>query len=333
MPILAAVSGTLSRLLTRVTPGPSTRIARSRGKRNIYCSLLCLLILRLLYHSYLYLDLYDSPSPDEPVCVLAAAPLGRTRPLLVLVDGATDQPYLGPTREIIETLEGYNVAYDIEKQLPDSRTFDSKQYALIIFEHQNVYFEMPSSDRKMLDTYCRENNIGMLLFFKYDQNARTKLQSVGMSFDIYKVNSVLKAYAFNTNASIYKITRPNSVITNGIKGEFCAFDLLRTQKSHYRNLTFGLTSEKCVSETKDGCARHVLAVEDVGEKDGVRRLFLGQTFDFWATHLMFIDAVNFLVGDNKVIATLDRAISIEIDDVFRGLRGMRMNTSDVTVMR
>merc|ERR1719318_1756712 len=72
---------------------------------------------------------------------------------------------------------------------------------------------------------------------------------------------------------------------------------------------------------------HIAVLEDTGKHDGVRRLFIGHDMDFWAHHLLFLDAIQYLTR-GKIVIPKKRWISIDMDDVFLGKENARMNLSD-----
>ena len=72
------------------------------------------------------------------------------------------------------------------------------------------------------------------------------------------------------------------------------------------------------------------AVLDVGRVDGVRRVLFGNSLVFWLQHLLFVDAINFLT-EGQMSLSLSRYVQIDIDDIFVGRTGIRMNEADVLV--
>jgi len=52
--------------------------------------------------------------------------------------------------------------------------------------------------------------------------------------------------------------------------------------------------------------------------------------NFWLHKLIFIDAISFLSG-KKLKLSLDRYLLVDIDDIFVGKEGTRMNANDVQV--
>ncbi|TKS68187.1 Bifunctional heparan sulfate N-deacetylase/N-sulfotransferase 3 [Collichthys lucidus] len=72
-------------------------------------------------------------------------------------------------------------------------------------------------------------------------------------------------------------------------------------------------------------------VQDMGLYDGVRRVLFGQGLGYWLHRLILVDAISYLTN-RKLTLGLDRHILVDIDDIFVGKEGTRMNTKDVKVL-
>ena len=77
-------------------------------------------------------------------------------------------------------------------------------------------------------------------------------------------------------------------------------------------------------------ALYATVIQDLGLQDGIQRVLFGNTLNFWLHKLIFIDAVSFLTG-KRLALSLDRYILVDIDDIFVGKEGTRMNAEDVQV--
>ena len=73
-------------------------------------------------------------------------------------------------------------------------------------------------------------------------------------------------------------------------------------------------------------------VQDTGAYDGVRRVMFGHGLGYWLHRLLLVDAISYLT-DRKLSLGLDRHILVDIDDIFVGKEGTRMNAKDVKVWR
>ena len=72
-------------------------------------------------------------------------------------------------------------------------------------------------------------------------------------------------------------------------------------------------------------------VQDMGLYDGVRRVLFGQGLGYWLHRLILVDTISYLT-DRKLTLGLDRHILVDIDDIFVGKEGTRMNAKDVKVL-
>ena len=77
-------------------------------------------------------------------------------------------------------------------------------------------------------------------------------------------------------------------------------------------------------------ALHATVIHDLGLHDGIQRVLFGNNLNFWLHKLIFIDAISFLSG-KKLKLSLDRYLLVDIDDIFVGKEGTRMNANDVQV--
>lgn len=77
-----------------------------------------------------------------------------------------------------------------------------------------------------------------------------------------------------------------------------------------------------------GIESQVLCMLDKGLYDGIRRVIFGLTNHHWLNRVLLIDSIEHL-SMGRIIRPLDRYIQIDIDDIFVGEKGIRMNQSDV----
>lgn len=88
------------------------------------------------------------------------------------------------------------------------------------------------------------------------------------------------------------------------------------------------SSKESADLYSDGGERHVLSMFDKGSFDGIRRVIFGVSNEHWLNRMLALDAIEHL-SMGKIITPLDRYIQIDIDDIFVGEKGIRMNQSDV----
>lgn len=75
----------------------------------------------------------------------------------------------------------------------------------------------------------------------------------------------------------------------------------------------------------------VLSMFDRGLYDGIKRVIFGRANDHWLDRIILLDAIEHL-SSGRVLTPLERFIQIDIDDIFVGERGKRMNRSDVDAL-
>jgi hypothetical protein len=82
------------------------------------------------------------------------------------------------------------------------------------------------------------------------------------------------------------------------------------------------------SPINDLDGERVIAMLDNGLYDGIRRVIFGIANQHWLDRLLLLDAIEHL-SSGEILTPLERYIQIDIDDIFVGASGTRMNESDV----
>ncbi|EDO34011.1 predicted protein, partial [Nematostella vectensis] len=72
-------------------------------------------------------------------------------------------------------------------------------------------------------------------------------------------------------------------------------------------------------------------VIDPGTRDGIQRVFFAGGFPFFLHSMLFMDAVDYL-SPMPLMFSLDRYLQIDVDDIFIGSSGIRMQRRDVEDM-
>ena len=100
----------------------------------------------------------------------------------------------------------------------------------------------------------------------------------------------------------------------------------------YKPLAFAKTlSPGYVSESSSILeTKHITAIQDQGDFDGIDRVIFGNNFKFWLHRPLFLDALSYL-SHGKFSIPLERYLLIDIDDIFVGKKGIRMQPDDVKV--
>ena len=76
-----------------------------------------------------------------------------------------------------------------------------------------------------------------------------------------------------------------------------------------------------------------VVLEDMGGRDGVRKIVLGAPVRFWLSHLMLLESVHQLSDGRLVREGRERMVMVDIDDIFLAPEGRRMRVDDVQVRR
>ena len=79
---------------------------------------------------------------------------------------------------------------------------------------------------------------------------------------------------------------------------------------------------------EEATERQVLSMYDRGLYDGIKRVIFGFANSHWLNRMLLIDSIEHL-SSGAIISPLERFVQIDIDDIFVGETGIRMNASDV----
>jgi hypothetical protein len=75
-----------------------------------------------------------------------------------------------------------------------------------------------------------------------------------------------------------------------------------------------------------------VVLEDMGGRDGVRKIVLGAPLKFWLSHLMLLESVHQLSEGRLVREGRERMVMVDIDDIFLAPEGRRMRVDDVQAL-
>uniref|UniRef100_A0A8D1IQI7 Bifunctional heparan sulfate N-deacetylase/N-sulfotransferase 1 n=1 Tax=Sus scrofa TaxID=9823 RepID=A0A8D1IQI7_PIG len=289
----------------------------------------------------------DAPEPDcgdpPPVApsrllplkpVQAAAP-SRTDPLvLVFVESLYSQ--LG--QEVVAILESSRFKYrtEIAPGKGDMPTLTDKgrgRFALIIYENILKYVNLDAWNRELLDKYCVAYGVGIIGFFKANENSLLSAQLKGFPLFLHS-NLGLKDCSINPKSPLLYVTRPSEVDKGVLPGE--DWTVFQWNHSTYEPVLLAKTrsAESIPHLGADAglhAALHATVVQDLGLHDGIQRVLFGNNLSFWLHKLVFVDAVAFLTG-KRLALPLERYILVDIDDIFVGKEGTRMKVEDVKAL-
>uniref|UniRef100_A0A669C9E2 [heparan sulfate]-glucosamine N-sulfotransferase n=1 Tax=Oreochromis niloticus TaxID=8128 RepID=A0A669C9E2_ORENI len=257
----------------------------------------------------------------------------KTEPVvLVFVESIYSQ--LG--QEIVAILESSRFHYRTEiapgkGDMPTLTERNRGRYTLIIYENVLKYVNLDSWNRDLLDKYCAEYGVGVIGFFKANENSPFSAQLKG--FPLYLHSHLgLRDYRINPAAPLLYITKPNQMEQGSLPGE--DWTIFQSNHSTYEPVLLART------KTSDTLAHfgpsplralHATVIQDLGLHDGIQRVLFGNNLNYWLHKLVFVDAIAYLTG-KRLCLSLDRHILVDVDDIFVGKEGTRMKVSDVEAL-
>uniref|UniRef100_A0A3P9HYK7 [heparan sulfate]-glucosamine N-sulfotransferase n=1 Tax=Oryzias latipes TaxID=8090 RepID=A0A3P9HYK7_ORYLA len=257
----------------------------------------------------------------------------RTEPVvLVFVESIYSQ--LG--QEIVATLESSRFRYRTEiapgkGDMPSLTEQNRGRYVLIIYENVLKYVNLDIWNRDLLDKYCTEYGIGIIGFYKANENSLLSAQLKGFPLFLHS-RLGLRDYRINPNAPLLYITKPNQVEQGPLPGD--DWTVFQSNHSTYESvlLASSKSSEALVhSGLSPLQGLHTTVVQDLGFLDGIQRVLFGNNLNYWLHKLVFVDAIAYLTG-RRLCLSLDRHILVDVDDIFVGKEGTRMKMSDVEAL-
>lgn len=89
-------------------------------------------------------------------------------------------------------------------------------------------------------------------------------------------------------------------------------------------------SDHCISEASVKTPLPTI-MQDHGLYDGIQRVIFGSGLKFWLHRLLFLDSLSYL-SHGQLSLSLERLISVDIDDIFVGEVGTRLRIEDVKAL-
>ncbi|XP_078578730.1 LOW QUALITY PROTEIN: bifunctional heparan sulfate N-deacetylase/N-sulfotransferase 2-like [Branchiostoma floridae x Branchiostoma japonicum] len=269
--------------------------------------------------------------PVRPQPMRDVAKNSRTQPAaLVFVESAYSK--LG--QEIAALLEANRLKYKTEivsgKSFPSLTEVGHGKYSLVIFENLNKYLHMDKWNRDILDRYCLEFNVGIISFAgKSEDNLLNK--RVG-DFPLYMHSNLrVKDCSLNPDCPLLYLTRAGETWRGNLPGE--DWTIFQPNHTTYEPVAYAKTSSLEYVHVNENLDRSYLVtvMQDLGLYDGIQRVFFGNDLNFWLHRLLFLDSATYL-SQGKLSLSLERYILVDIDDIFVGKVGTRMQTSDVKAL-
>uniref|UniRef100_H3A5G8 [heparan sulfate]-glucosamine N-sulfotransferase n=2 Tax=Latimeria chalumnae TaxID=7897 RepID=H3A5G8_LATCH len=250
--------------------------------------------------------------------------------VLVFVESQYSQ--LG--QDIVAILESSRIQFHTEiapgkGDIPVLTDKGRGRYALIIYENILKYVNMDSWNRALLDNYCIEHSVGIIGFHKATENSLLSPQLKGFPLKVY-TKLGLKDYCVNPHSPLLHITKASEGDKGSLSGEDWA--VFQFNHSTYQPVLLAkLSSSENIPQALSKDTLHATVVQDLGLHDGIQRVLFGNNLNFWLHKLIFVDAISFLSG-KKFSLSLERYILVDIDDIFVGKEGTRMNANDVKAL-
>ncbi|XP_069487167.1 bifunctional heparan sulfate N-deacetylase/N-sulfotransferase 4 isoform X2 [Ambystoma mexicanum] len=200
------------------------------------------------------------------------------------------------------------------------------KYILIIYENLLKYVNTDSWNRELLDKYCVEYSVGIIGFHKANENSQPNVKLKG--FPLYLNNNLaLKDCFVNVHSTLLHITKAPTFVKGKMPGE--DWTVFQFNHSSYQPVLLAESyNQESMTTPLSQAALHATVIQDSGLHDGIQRVLFGNNLNFWLHKLIFIDSISFLSG-KKLALSLDRYILVDIDDIFVGKEGTRMNAKDV----
>lgn len=251
---------------------------------------------------------------------------------MVLVFVETQYSQLG--QEIVAILESSHFKHHTEiapgkGDMPALTNKDRGRYVLVIYENILKYVNMDSWNRELLDKYCMEYNVGIIGFHKANENSVLSSQLKGFPLNLH-TNLALKDCCINPRSPLLRITKAKEIERGPLPGE--DWTVFQFNHSTYQPVLLAKPrlTESIPHHITDEVL-HATVVQDLGLLDGIQRILFGNNVNFWLHKLIFVDAIAFLTG-KKLSLSLERYILVDIDDIFVGKEGTRMNVNDVKAL-
>uniref|UniRef100_A0A6Q2YV18 [heparan sulfate]-glucosamine N-sulfotransferase n=1 Tax=Esox lucius TaxID=8010 RepID=A0A6Q2YV18_ESOLU len=314
-----------------------------RGVRQLELHRLILALIVFCLFSMAFLAYYVSNSPKikerAPLFLprsnrlrqVKAMDSSRTDPVvLVFVESIYSQ--LG--QEIVAILESSRFRYRTEiapgkGDMPTLTERNRGRYALVIYENLLKYVNLDAWNRDLLDKYCVEYSVGIIGFFKANENSLLSAQLKGFPLFLHS-HLGLRDYRINPNAPLLYITRPNEVEQGPLPGD--DWTVFQSNHSTYEPVLLASTkSSDALAHLGPVKAMHATVVQDLGIHDSIQRVLFGNNLSYWLHKLVFVDAIAYLTS-KRLCLSLERHLLVDVDDIFVGKEGTRMKVTDVEAL-
>uniref|UniRef100_A0A672GAA4 [heparan sulfate]-glucosamine N-sulfotransferase n=1 Tax=Salarias fasciatus TaxID=181472 RepID=A0A672GAA4_SALFA len=254
--------------------------------------------------------------------------------VLVLVESQYSQ--LG--QDIVAILESAHFQFRMEiasgkGDLPPLTEKGRGRYSLIIYENLLKYAHADTWNRQLLHQYCTEYRVGIIGFFRSTENSPSVLKFRGLPL-VLRTNQALWDCCVVSSSPLLHLTKPGTD-RGALPGD--DWTTFTSNHSTFQAVLHARAKEGTGAGSGDNpgpgfsLGLQATVVQDMGLYDGVRRVLFGQGLGYWLHRLILVDAISYLT-DRKLTLGLDRHILVDIDDIFVGKEGTRMNAKDVKAL-
>lgn len=321
------------------------RVGRTKSLIFLVFSLIAISLIIFSYHHINDKRVHRRANPPEPVisCRINNLEKSLFEPknhnskekhhigsrALVFVESQ----YSNAAKQITSALQYMRIDYKIEntgRNLPILTHNEKGRFAVIIFESLEAYVNMDNWNRQILDKYCQEYKVGMVIFVhSADEYGIEKEKVPGLPL-ILRYNVAIKDYHLNAFTDIWRITKPGETVLDNIEeDDWVVFEY---NHSTYEPLSYAKLAPPPYLNSRyvPDNSTVVCAVLDRGTLDGIRRIFFGYDLSFWVHQMIFVDGLSYL-SHGKLSLPLERYVLVDVDDIFVGVTGTRMTVADVEV--
>ncbi|XP_062992434.1 bifunctional heparan sulfate N-deacetylase/N-sulfotransferase 4 [Elgaria multicarinata webbii] len=255
----------------------------------------------------------------------------RTDPTVLLF---VESQYSQLGQDIIAILESSRFQYQMviasgKGDIPPLADNGKGKYILVIYENILKYTFMDSWNRELLEKYCVEYSVSIIGFHKANENSMSSTKLKGFPLHLYN-NAALQDCLVNPQSPLLHITKAPRVEKGPLPGD--DWTVFQFNHSTYQPvLLTEFQASKPFPASLPKVSLYATVIQDLGLHDGIQRVLFGNNLNFWLHKLIFIDAVSFLTG-KRLTLSLDRYILVDIDDIFVGKEGTRMNVKDVKAL-
>ncbi|XP_076074435.1 bifunctional heparan sulfate N-deacetylase/N-sulfotransferase-like [Mytilus galloprovincialis] len=335
------------RLKTNYLRGsPLHRVGRTKTLVSAIVCLSFLLFIAFTYHFLNSSPVHRIANPPEPAITCRMNNLQKSMftpkdhtskerlhigaRVLVFVESQ----YSKAAKQITSSLQYARIDYKLENtghNLPTLTHSDKGRFAVIIFESLEAYVNMDNWNRQLLDKYCQDYKVGMIIFVhSADEYGIEKEKVPGLPL-ILRYNVAVKDYRLNAFTDIWRITKPGETVLDNIEeDDWVVFEY---NHSTYEPLSYAKLAPPPYLNSRyiPDNSTVVCALLDRGTLDGIQRIFFGNDLSFWVHQMIFIDGISYL-SHGKLSFDLERYILVDVDDIFVGITGTRMTAEDVEAM-